>query len=138
MQAPHVLIVDDDIDSAILMDSLFRSFGCHTACTLEFNEAPRKISSGKADIIILDWMLGERMMADKVLNETIYIIEKYKSLRSQFCRQRTKLISFSSLAAEELHIPDNLYFEHFDHWRKPMDRTELIRRANTLLETVRF
>jgi CheY-like chemotaxis protein len=134
----NVLIVDDDIDSAILMDSMFRQFGCNTTCTVEFQDAPRRISAGKADIIILDWMLGERVMADKVLLESIDMIDRFKSLRSQFCQHKTKLISYSSLHADQLHIPDNRYFEHFDHWRKPMNRHELIHRANMLLQTVSF
>jgi len=105
----NVLIIDDDIESAILMDSMFRQFGCTTTCTLEFNDAPKRISSGKADIIILDWMLGERMMADKVLLESIHIIDKFKSLRSQFCQHKTKIISYSSLREEQLSIPESKY-----------------------------
>jgi DNA-binding response OmpR family regulator len=134
----NVLIIDDDIDSAILMDSMFRQFGCATTCTLEFQDAPKRICAGKADIIILDWMLGERVMADRVLLESIHLIDKFKSLRSQFCQHKTKIISYSSLSEDQLKIPSNRYFEHFDHWRKPMGRHELVHRANALLQSVSF
>jgi CheY-like chemotaxis protein len=134
----NVLIVDDDVDSAILVESIFRQFGCETTYALDSVEAKKQIISGKADIIILDWVLNEKTRADQVLLQSIKFIEKFNSLKKHLQNHKIKIISYSSLNENELELPKSLYFEHFDHWQKPIGRTDLIHKTSALMNTFNF
>jgi len=133
----NVLIIDDDVDSALLVASIFWQFGCSTAFALDEHEARNRLIDGKADIIILDWILSEHARADKVLKRSIEVIDKYSTLKSRHCQHRAKIVSYSTLDDSAIQLPRCEYFQHLDHWRKPMLRSDLMRRAQHLLDQVR-
>lgn len=132
----HVLIIDDDVDAALLVASIFWQLGCHTTFALDIHEAQRRIIDGKADIIILDWVLSERSMADQVLNRSIKTINKFLPLRQRLSQHRAKIISYSSLESSQIRLPESQFFEHLDHWQKPMGHRDLVRRAQDLLRLI--
>jgi CheY-like chemotaxis protein len=132
----NVLIIDDDVDAALLVASIFWQFGCNTAFALDTHEAQRRIIDGKADIIILDWLLGERAQADQVLAQSIKTINKYTNLRTRLSHNRAKIISYSTLKDSAILLPKSQFFEHMDHWQKPMGHNDLIHRTQNLLKHV--
>jgi CheY-like chemotaxis protein len=132
----NVLIVDDDVDAALLVASIFWQFGCNTAFALDQHEAQRRIIDGKADIIILDWKLGEQAQADHVLRQSIKTINKYMSLRERLTQHKAKIVSYSTLTDSAIHLPESHFFEHLDHWQKPMGHRDLIRRTQGLLKLI--
>jgi CheY-like chemotaxis protein len=134
----HVLVVDDDVDSALLVLSIFKQFGCHTTCALNPSEAKKRISSGLADIIILDWKLSDTVMADIVLQESIQFIDRFAPLRNRMRNHKAKIISYSSLRDKDVQLPLNQYFEHVDHWQKPISRSGLIHNTAFLLQDMGF
>jgi len=125
--------VDDDIDSALLVESVFAHLGCRTACSLTSVEARKKICSWKADVIILDWVLGPTD-AKGVVNQCIKVIDKFgvNGVRGH----KPKIITYSSLALSEIDALENPYFEHLDHWKKPISQRELLTRSLALLERI--
>lgn len=134
----HVLIVDDDVDAALFVASIFRQFDCGTTFALNVEDAKRRIVAGKADVIILDWQLSEKICADEVLTQSIRVIEKFSVLRNQLRRSKPKIISYSSSDEVDIHLPNSQYFEHLDHWKKPMNHRDLIQRSLKLLEGLKF
>ena len=136
-QLLQVLIVDDDVDAAVLVDSIFHECGCNTVHALDGQEAQRLISAGKIDLIILDWHLGENLTADQVIARTSVFIHKFDSLENKFKNHKPKIISYSSEPSTVIRLPESQYFEHIGHWQKPMKRPELIHRAITLLENLK-
>jgi len=130
-RVPNILIVDDDVDSALNMDSMFRPLGCNVEIALDPNEAQRKISSGKADVIVLDWLLDTRTSADQVVARAIHLLEKFGTPH-----HLARIITFSSLNASEVKLPFSPYYVHADHWQKPLRRPELTRKTQSLLSTL--
>lgn len=132
----NVLVVEDDIDSAILVDSLFRNLGCQTTCAVDPFEAKKFMVNHKADIIILDWQLGNNIMADDLLFYSIKTLNKFSNSQYNPDAHKIKIVSYSSLPAGAIYVPKSPYYVHVDHWQKPINRFELIRRTTELLQSV--
>ncbi|MBC85877.1 MAG: hypothetical protein CL677_01765 [Bdellovibrionaceae bacterium] len=132
LKAAKVLIVDDDVDSMLWVDEIFRKFGCQTDFAIEAKDATKKISSCKADIIILDWMLNEST-GREVIEKSLRTISKFEDLQEKFCLKKPKIVTYSGIKSRELNIPRSDYFEHIDHWSKPMKYDDIANRTSDLL-----
>ncbi len=132
-QAPTVLIVEDDMDVATATESIFRQLGCKTILSDGHDGASHKMSFQDVDFIVLDWILGDNLSADELVRKSTRIIDAFKDLRARFQNQHAKVITYSALDKSKVHLPDNKYFDHLDHWQKPVNYSELARRASDML-----
>ena len=130
---PTVLIVEDDLDVANATESIFKQLGCKTIISDGHDGASHKMSFQDVDFIVLDWMLGNNLSADELVKKSTRIINAFKDLRSRFLHQHAKVITYSALDKSKIHLPDSEYFDYLDHWQKPVNYTELARRASDLL-----
>ena len=130
---PTVLIVEDDADIAEVTAATFRKLGCNAIISDGQNDAFHTLSYQDVDFVVLDWMLGEDLSADKLLKRSAEIIGTFKDLRLGFKRQPAKIITYSILDRSEIRLPENEYFEHLDHWQKPVKPGELAARADEIL-----
>lgn len=130
---PTVLIVEDDLDVANATESIFKQLGCKTIISDGHDGASHKMSFQDVDFIVLDWMLGNNLSADELVKKSTRIINAFKDLRSRFQNQHAKVITYSALDKSKIHLPDSEYFDHLDHWQKPVNYNELARRASDLL-----
>ncbi len=130
-RAANVLIVDDDVDSALLVKSIFNHLGCETVCTLDSIEARKRILSMKADIIILDWVLDRATDAKSMLKLCSRSLQKFGGGRKG---HRPKIVTYSSLEASEIEALQSDFFDHLEHWKKPIGQRELLSRSLALLE----
>lgn len=142
--SPHVeaprrpltaLIIDDDVDTALAVESIFKQLGCQTEVITQPDDLPRKISSTRADYIILDWRLGDQLLASQVVERATRFIDVFSDLRQMFVHARPKVITYSALPYSEISFPKTEYFDHLDHWQKPISFSELALRFSELLET---
>lgn len=133
IHAPTVLIVEDDPDVAIATESIFKQLGCKTILSDGHDGASHKMSFHDVDFIVLDWMLGDNLSADQLVKKSTRIIDAYKDLRSKFHNQHAKVITYSALDRSKVQLPESEYFDHLDHWQKPVNYTELTKRASDLL-----
>ena len=126
-----VLVVDDDVDAAIVVSNLFRRLGCVVSMALNLKEAKRKIMTVNPDLIILDWIFGPYANGAQVLehlaNERIKagLVDDDKTL---------EVVTFSALPLQWINIPGSGHFEHVDHWQKPLTEHDLVTRALSLFE----
>lgn len=132
-QVPTVLIVEDDKDVATATESVFKQLGCKTILSDGHDGASHKMSFQDVDFIVLDWILGDNLSADELVKKSTRIIDAFKDLRARFQNQHAKVITYSALDKSKVHLPDNEYFDHLDHWQKPVNYTELARRASDML-----
>lgn len=130
---PQVLIIDDDIDSALKVESIFLHLGCQTTCALNWNEARKKLCATKPDIIILDWLLDHDMNAAQVIRLCSKTFAKFNNKSSNRTESRPQVITYSSLTDAEIDVPETPYFNHLAHWQKPIQQRELLVRALSLL-----
>lgn len=128
----NVLIVDDDIDSALCVQGPFSRLGCNVEFALSAAEAKRKISSGKADLIILDWMLDHQAMGGEIVAEAARLREKL----GVHAGRPANIVTFSSKKESEIYLPDNPHFKHVAHCRKPLVGADLTRRALVLVNCI--
>ncbi len=131
--APTVLIVEDDMDVATATESIFKQLGCKTILSDGHDGASHKMSFQDVDFIVLDWILGDNLSADELVNKSTRIIDAFKDLRARFQNQHAKIITYSALDKSKVQLPDNEYFDHLDHWQKPVNYSELARRASDML-----
>lgn len=127
-RAANILVVDDDVDSALLVGQIFSHLGCQTTCSLNSLEAHKQICAGKADIIVLDWCLDHHIEANRVLGQCIRTFEKFGGRG-----HKSNLITYSSLLPSEIEVQKSPYFDYLDHWQKPISRHELLLRVLALL-----
>jgi len=130
---PHVLIVDDDIDSALKVETIFHHLGCQTTCALNWNEARKKMCATKPDIIILDWLLDHEVNAAQVIKHCSKTFSRFDRKTNYRTQNRPQIITYSSLTDAEIDVPESPYFDHLDHWQKPIPQRELLVRALGLL-----
>ena len=133
-RAAKVLMIDDDMESILAIETIFRQFGCYITYATEEKEASKYISSGKADIIILDWMLNKGTLIYKSLRT----IKKFKSLRHKFLFNRPLIITYSTLNRDRLCLPETNFFTHIDHWKKPLSYKEILTKTSALLNYYGF
>lgn len=130
---PTVLIVEDDVDVAMATESIFKQLGCKTILSDGHDGASHKMSFQDVDFIVLDWMLGDNLFADQLVKKSTRIIDAFKDLRSRFQHQHAKVITYSALDRSKVNLPQTEYFDHLDHWQKPVNYSELTKRASELL-----
>jgi CheY-like chemotaxis protein len=135
IQPAQILIVDDDADSALLFESIFAQLGCPTICSLTSLDAKKEICSLKADVIILDWLLDSGTDARSITEQCVHALEKL-GVRLDG-RRKAKIITCSSFSANEIdQLIQSPYFEHLDHWQKPITHSDLLKRSLNLLDKI--
>lgn len=135
---PTVLIVEDDLDMAEQTAAVFRKLGCNTLISNGRDGAPQKMSFDNVDFIVLDWVLGQDLYGDQLLNRSERIINAFRDLQNRFKVKSAKIITFSAMNRTDIQVPASRYFEHVDHWQKPVPMKDLERRAERLLNANGF
>ncbi len=133
-KSPRILIVDDDTDSALLVESVFAHLGCPTLCAHTAIDAEKDICTLKADLIILDWRIDDQTDARSITEHCEKILAKYGAHRNG--RKKMQIVTYSSLGAEEISYLRSEHFEHVDHWQKPIDPADLLKRSLGVLEKI--
>jgi CheY-like chemotaxis protein len=132
---PKVLIVDDDVDLALAMQTALTDLGYHVEVANTHENLHHTIAKGGADYIFLDWKLGNNVTAGQVMEKTNLLINEFEDLRHKFELQPPRIVTYSSLDCSETLLPASgkRFFKHVDHWQKPMPFREAIERASGLL-----
>lgn len=131
--APRVFIVEDDADTANAISAAFSALGCSTTVSKEADSAALGLVRDQPDFVVLDWMLGHNMFGDQVVADSERKIEVDPRLEDYFSNCKTKIVTFSSLEKENIQLPKMQYFEHWDHWQKPMKFRDMTLSAGQLL-----
>lgn len=132
------LVVDDDVDTAVAVESVFRQLGCQTDMVTNPDTLHQKIASHQTDFIILDWQLSEKLHANQVVARAARLIDTFSDLRHGFSISRPKVITYSVLDPSEIQFPSTGYFEHIDHWQKPISYAELTTRISEIVDGSRL
>lgn len=132
---PHtrVLIIEDDVETATMTHSIFHNLGCLTSFALNPADAKHAICSGKTDLILLDWYLAPSVTAADVIQEAVQMIGKFPKLSRQLMSRHPKVVTYSSVPLAEIKFPANPFFQHIDHWEKPLRYLDLTKRSVDVL-----
>lgn len=132
---PKVLIIDDDVDLALAMQTAFGQLGCEAVIETRHEGLHRKIISSNADLIFMDWKLNNHVTAGEVMERASRVITAFSDLRQKFSEHKPKVVTYSVLGRDEIHLPaeGENFFDHTDHWQKPMPFAEVISRGSSLL-----
>ncbi|MGZ3692024.1 MAG: hypothetical protein ACXVAX_11005, partial [Pseudobdellovibrio sp.] len=93
----------------------------------------RKIIFDHADYILLDWMLSSNVTADMVLKKAIRLINTIEDIKSEFNKNPARVITFSALDEDQIHVPANRYFEHTGHLEKSVPRAQALQKFSRLM-----
>jgi len=126
-----VLIVDDDVDSAILVESIFKNLGCRTQIALDANEAQHKICSMKTDLVILDYQLDHGLDAGDVVFRFLRTLQRFGANPT-----KTSVVTFSGLDQKNIYLPTSNLYQYRGHWKKPLSRNELVMMGLRLLKEI--
>ncbi|MEZ0392130.1 MAG: hypothetical protein ACAH59_07950 [Pseudobdellovibrionaceae bacterium] len=131
----RVLIVDDDVDSALATQGAMELLGFATEIATRHEDLHRKIISSDLDLIVLDWKLNGDVTADAVVERAARLIGAFSDLRQKYHEKRPQVITYSALQEKQIDFPllGAEYFDHRDHWQKPMPYSEVIKRASEYL-----
>jgi len=127
----RVLIVEDDVDFAVVLHRIFQGLGCETEWIKGTSLSElRKLSSAPYDLILLDWRLGKRTAADLI--RTAQRLARRMGFR--WSLRRAKVITMSAAEAPEIYLPKlRTRFRHLGHWDKRADYDSLRDKAITAL-----
>ncbi|MCM2281779.1 MAG: response regulator [Bdellovibrionaceae bacterium] len=126
-----ILIVDDDIDAATLASRAFRRLGCYTEMATSAADAVNALKKHDADIVILDWDLGDDTFGSDVITKAV---NSYMSDHSYGDPRVSKVITYSSTQRQDIWLPQSPHFHHTDHWLKPVGPADLEVRTKHLLQ----
>lgn len=137
---PTVLIVDDDIDVIINIERTLTRMGCNTLSALSMAEAQKKLLAGKIDFVILDWCLDKGLLANQLIEKVTKTFKKYlpENSESQSARRKTVFVTHSSLQEHELTAVPNDFFQYLEHWQKPIQRNDLVKKTMDVLKIIGF
>lgn len=96
----NILVIDDDIEAVLYVDNVLKKFGCDISYAIESKDATKKITSGKLDLIILDWWVDKDTGAG-IIEKSIKTIEKFYDLKQKVKEKHPKIITYSSLKEEK-------------------------------------
>jgi hypothetical protein len=83
--------------------------------------------------VVLDWLLGSNVRADQVVNDSVQIIESDNDLYDHFKSNRARIITYSALDKNKVALPNSRYFDHLEHWQKPIRFDDLKQKASDVL-----
>ncbi len=109
-----------------LVEATFRELGCEVEFAFDIHAAQHKISSGRADIIILDWMLNSPCECRSYTRAGYSFVGKIQAPASSFANY----YPFQRLDAAQVRLPESLFYTHADHWQKPLRRQDLARKTS--------
>lgn len=128
----NVLIVDDDVDSVLLVERVFSQLGCETSYSFSSAEARQKICARKSDLIILDWCMDRQSDARAILDQCAKTFSRFDNGAAR----KLRVITYSNLTASEIELTATPYFEYLDHWQKPIAPQELLTKILPVLNAV--
>ena len=134
---PQVLIIDDDTDSILPIDAIFRMLGCETAYAIETEDAQQKIASGRFDIVVLDWYLDTKT-GREIIEGALKRMSEDAQNHYFASPYRARVITYSALRHCEVSLPENNVFEHHGHWRKPINLASLRRTADHMVRDIKL
>lgn len=116
--AKKILIVDDEQDVIIFLDTLFKSEGYETVTAMNGAEALKKLKEDKPDLITLDLQMPQNTGTDF-----------YRSIRHNKEYENIPVIVVSGLPGKHLAIAKP--YAVFD---KPIDKQELISKVKEAID----
>ena len=130
---PAVLIIEDDAEVALATEQIFKQLGCETTISDGHDGTQYRMSFQNYDFIVLDWMLGDNLLGDQIVQNSVNVIDLFTDLRSRFEKHQPKIITYSVLDRPQVQLPKNDYFYHLDHWHKPAKYSDLAVKASEML-----
>ena len=137
-RSPSVIIVDDDVETALATEFMFKQLGCRTEIVCDPEGVHRKLSNDEADLIVLDWKLSPELEGRDVIERANRLIGAFADLRTRFENTRSRVITHSVLPKSDIQLPSGGNFKHFDHWQKPLPYSELLTRGTDALTACGF
>jgi CheY-like chemotaxis protein len=125
-----VLVVDDDIDCLKLVTETLNNVGFQTRIAFEGKNAIQKLTTDCFDFILLDWNLPD-MKGDKILEEAQRILTNSSVHQPRF---KTPVVTYTSYREAFSYNPNLTNFTLKDRWNKSMPFSELVQKANQLLQ----
>jgi CheY-like chemotaxis protein len=128
-----VLIIDDDIDSALVTAGAFTSAGWQTDIATTPAMALDYLYYGEPGLVVLDWILSP------VLNGRELLKNATQTFTGERERQKTTetpipvpVVSLSSSPLNTINYDDSEFFKHTESWQKPYRFSELVSAAGRI------
>ena len=137
---PIVLIIDDDIDAIINIENTVQNLGCDTLTATNAVEAQRKLMARKVDLVILDWCLDRNLQAGCLIEKVGKILKKFSTIEDLKQNQKNKIhfVIHSSLSEDQIQVPASEYFTRIEHWQKPLQRNDLVKKTTDVLKVIGY
>lgn len=130
---PHVLVVDDDVESIQPLLIVLRNFGFDVTVAFDGLEGLNKIAKENFELVFLDISMPG-------LNG-VEVMERIQETRlTPKTRFSTKLpiITYSSRRISELKMPMEQGFIHEGHWQKPVSIPDLTTLTGLIVNQMRL
>jgi CheY-like chemotaxis protein len=134
LRAPiRVLIVDDDIDSALVTARAFTTAGWHTDIATTPAMALDYLSYSSPSLVVLDWVLTPVLNGGDLLeNASITLSERER----HNVVSPVPVVSLSSTPSYDISYSDSEYFKPLEYWQKPFGLSEMVTAANRIARAV--
>lgn len=130
-----ILLVDDQPEAINPLKVILANYDCKLVTITSSFEARIQQYLNQADVIVLDWNLGETTGL-KVIENCTRWISQFSSLDLRLRRSKTKLITLTGENARpQFSMNTQKYFAHIDHWSKNLD---FFRLKTQTLNTLNF
>ena len=132
MQQKKILIVDDDPDLVAAVEAVFKSKTYHVVTAFDGVAGLQKVLDERPDLIVLDVIMpkkhGFEVCKELKTDPRYHSVSKIPVL----------LLTVYPHDREKLNLPmlEGMLMEAEDYIQKPFDPSELLERAEKLLETV--
>jgi len=134
-KALRVLVVDDDVESIMPLQTCLRNKGCSVKVVNSGFGAIQEVLADDVDydLIVIDWNMPE-MTGGQAVSNAQKVISHSPSAKFHWHQYQMPVVVFSSCSADEVNLPLCRDFKFVDHWEKEVSFRRLEERVTDTLE----
>jgi CheY-like chemotaxis protein len=134
MKSPiKVLIIDDDIDSALVTARAFTSAGWQTDIATTPSMALDYLYYSSPSLVVLDWALTPILSGRELLQNASLTLSE-RDLR--VIDGPVPVVSLSSSPPQAITYDESAFFKHTESWQKPFNLNEMVSAAGRMARSV--
>jgi len=135
VKAPiRVLIIDDDIDSALVTAQAFAEVGCRAQIATTPDRALDYLTYDPPGLVVLDWVLSPALNGHDLLQSAALTLAGDSG--KHHANGPLPVVSLSSTPPQSICYADSKYFRALEYWQKPFQLHELVSAADRVAKAI--
>lgn len=131
-RVPHVLVIDDSLDSVKLMSHILDHYKCDVTMAFDGQDAIPLLANRHFDLVVLDWQMPQMGGRDTLLLMDRLLTER----KVHKIRRPIPVVIYTGHSEEELDLPLVRNFTYLGFINKRQAFSSMMRSFNFILRSI--